>query len=510
MEIYDWDATAGNNNAAPPNGWPEFMQYSEVNNSAREGMAVLKRFYAAAISGTLVTAGTSTAYTLTSGQTFAAYANGQRFTFVAHATSTGAVTLNVDSKGAVAIVDARGNALGAGDLVQNGIYEVIKTATTFRIVNSLTSTSLQLQVGNTLRRAITTAGTSTAYAVAGGGLFNPYEDGQLLAFVPHVESGAAPTINIDAQGAEALQDSTGATIATGALRLGVPALAVRRSGAWRVIVDGVTITPYAKTLLDDADAAAARATLVVPGLTAPVNDFVFGSSTADADVVRWMPTDWGAGKPFFFIKKNATADSWNIGLWDGATPSGTLNILAGTLQRSGVPILTSDNYAETTFPCGVVAVIQDQKTQNSNGGVNSTADVARTLNVLTYNKNSAVSLTNGTTGVGGTANQFVLPAGTWRIDWRAPAYNSGAHRSIIHNVTDNVTVGIGSNGFSDQNATSDPSQSDSIGTCVFTIAASKTFELRHSTRSSYGGGDGWGFGSNKGTEVFSQVVISAA
>lgn len=510
MEIFDWDATAGNNNATPPNGWPEFMEYSAVNNTAREGMAVLKRFYTAAISGTLVTAGTSTAYTLTSGQTFAAYANGQRFTFVAHVTSTGAVTLNVDGKGAVAIVDARGNALGAGDLVQNGIYEVIKTATTFRIVNSLTSTSLQLQVGNTLRRAITTGGTSTAYTVAGGGLFNPYEDGQLLAFVPHVASGAAPTINIDAQGAEALQDSTGATIATGALRLGVPALAVRRSGAWRVIVDGVTITPYAKTLLDDADAAAARATLVVPGLTVSRNDFVFGTSTLNGDVVRWMPSDWGSGKPYFFLNKTSTPDRWLLGLWDGTDADGTIEVAVTSLLLNGFPILSANNYTDTTFPCGVVAVIQDQKTQNSNGGVNSTTDVARTLNVLTYNKNSAVSLANGTTGVGGTANQFVLPAGTWRIDWRAPAYNSGSHRSIIHNVTDNVTVGIGSNGFSDQNASTDPSQSDSVGTCVFTIAASKTFELRHSTRNSYGGGDGWGFGSNKGTEVFSQVVISAA
>lgn len=340
MEIFDWDATAGNNNAAPPNGWPEFMQYGEVNNSAREGMAVLKRFYAAAIGGTLVTSGTSTAYTLTSGQTFAAYANGQRFAFVAHATSTGAVTLNVDGKGAVAVVDARGNALGAGDLVQNGIYEVIKTATSFRIVNSLTSSSLQLQVGNTLRRAITTAGTATAYTVAGGGLFNPYEDGQILAFVPHVASGAAPTINIDSQGAEALQDSTGATIATGALRLGVPALAVRRSGAWRVIVDGVTITPYAKTLLDDADAATARATLVAPRLDGS-NIFTPGLSNVDFEWLRLQPSDAGTGKPYIYIRKSSVAADYEIGIWDGSSNAGTLSLSSGALLHSGNTVHTT-------------------------------------------------------------------------------------------------------------------------------------------------------------------------
>ena len=369
-------------------------------------------------------------------------------------------------------------------------------------------------------------GTANAITLATTPTCSPVE-GMVIGFVAEADSTGAVTVDLNTTGAVALQLG-GSALVGGEINNGQFHEIGFDGTAWQLLnpmvvagnfqpidsdltaIAALSTTSYGRSLLTQADAAAARSTLAVPGLTASENTFVFGTSTADADVVRWQPSDWGAGKPFISIKKNAIATIWTIGLWDGSGVGGTIDLNVTSLTHNGNDLLTTFDYADTNFVGGVVAIIQDQKTQNSNGGVSSTTDVARTLNVLTHNKNSAVSLAGGTTGVGGTANQFVLPAGTWRIDWRAPAYNSGAHRAIIHNVTDNVTVGIGSNGFSDQNATSDPSQSDSVGTCVVTIAGSKTFELRHSTRNSYGGSDGWGFGSNKGTEVFSQVVISAA
>lgn len=46
-EIEDWSQVAATNSDASPDGWPEGMDRSGVNDSAREGMSVLRRFYEA-------------------------------------------------------------------------------------------------------------------------------------------------------------------------------------------------------------------------------------------------------------------------------------------------------------------------------------------------------------------------------------------------------------------------------------------------------------------------------
>ena len=44
-DVKNWSTVASGNNATPPNGWPENMAPSAVNNSARENMAAIKRAY---------------------------------------------------------------------------------------------------------------------------------------------------------------------------------------------------------------------------------------------------------------------------------------------------------------------------------------------------------------------------------------------------------------------------------------------------------------------------------
>lgn len=99
-EIHTWDTTAANNNSAPPDGWPENMAYSAVNNCAREMMAALARDLRDR-NGTLVSGGVAPAYTLTSNRTIATLADGLIMAFRAHANSGGgAVTLNLNGLGA--------------------------------------------------------------------------------------------------------------------------------------------------------------------------------------------------------------------------------------------------------------------------------------------------------------------------------------------------------------------------------------------------------------------------
>lgn len=128
MDIFDWSTAAGSNGFAAPNGFPEGMNYSDVNNSAREIMAVLARWYADT-NGSLVTGGAGNAYTITPNRTVSAYVNGLEFGFRADRANTGAVTLNVSAVGASNVVHRDGSDLAAGEIRANGNYRVTYNST---------------------------------------------------------------------------------------------------------------------------------------------------------------------------------------------------------------------------------------------------------------------------------------------------------------------------------------------------------------------------------------------
>ena len=136
-ELNDWNVAAANNNDAPPDGFPENMNYSEVNNSARESMAVLKRFFAD-INGSLAAGGVADAYTLTLNASYTAYFDGFIFACTIPAANTTAdPTINVNAIGARTIKDYRGNAIGAGDLATGGLYLFADDGTNLRVVANL-------------------------------------------------------------------------------------------------------------------------------------------------------------------------------------------------------------------------------------------------------------------------------------------------------------------------------------------------------------------------------------
>ena len=134
-EINTWDKTAGNNNSAAPDGWPENMAPSAVNNSARENMAAAARLYAD-MNGTLTSGGAADAQTLTSNRTISAYAAGISFIFKAGFTNTGACTLNLNGIGAKAVKKKGGTALVAGDITVNEMIHVIYDGTDWDYENN--------------------------------------------------------------------------------------------------------------------------------------------------------------------------------------------------------------------------------------------------------------------------------------------------------------------------------------------------------------------------------------
>lgn len=331
-EIFTWDVAAANNNSAPPNGFPENMEYDEVNNAAREVMAVLARFVQGSLGGTKTTAGTQPAYTLVSGFTLGAYAAGQVFAFVAHATSTGAVTLNVDGLGAGAVSDARGNQLGSGDIVANGVYLAVRTASAFRVLGALTSASIQALASNTFSQAYLAGGTADAITVTTG-LFTAYANGQLIAFRAANNNTGACTINIDGLGAEALEDATSQALASGDIVAPRIYLCGRTNGEWRVLTSlPVDLATQVSGILAVANGGSGRADATAYGVICGGTTSTGAHQSVSVGTSGHMLTSNGAGAlPSFQNYAGVNRQAF--------TASGTWNKPSGFHADSPVQIL---------------------------------------------------------------------------------------------------------------------------------------------------------------------------
>lgn len=132
MTFWKWSKTPGDNGTADNScPWPEGMAPSQVNDSARGQMAALAK-YRDDISGKLLTTGTSTAYVISSNQSFdtAAHLDGAMIAFIPHVDSGAAPTLNVDGTGATAVRGRTGVNLPARALRAGSPYVVYYSQST--------------------------------------------------------------------------------------------------------------------------------------------------------------------------------------------------------------------------------------------------------------------------------------------------------------------------------------------------------------------------------------------
>ncbi|MGM4997852.1 phage tail protein [Tardiphaga sp. 538_B7_N1_4] len=122
--LFMWSQTASANATADSSvNYAEGQAPSSLNDSARAAMASVAK-WRDDISGAIVTAGTSTAYTVTSYSGFdtLAHMNGMMIAFTPHATNTGTVTLNVDGLGAKPLRGFPGVELPSGSLILGTPY----------------------------------------------------------------------------------------------------------------------------------------------------------------------------------------------------------------------------------------------------------------------------------------------------------------------------------------------------------------------------------------------------
>jgi len=116
-----WSQTAATNASADSSiNWAEGMAPSAVNDSARALMTSVAK-WRDDLNGSITTAGTSTAYTVTTNQD-AELAAGFLVAFVPHTTNGATVTLNVGSLGAKPLRTSPGVELASGVLLQGTPY----------------------------------------------------------------------------------------------------------------------------------------------------------------------------------------------------------------------------------------------------------------------------------------------------------------------------------------------------------------------------------------------------
>ncbi len=139
-ELQDYSTTANSNNASSPNGMPEDMAPSGVNDSWREGMARVAR-ERDDTQGVTATGGSSNAYTLAAVRDTAAAYVGEMFCFRANHTNTAAATLNVTPAGGSArgtkAIQQEGAAIGPGVITSGGVYFAVYDGTQYQLTGAV-------------------------------------------------------------------------------------------------------------------------------------------------------------------------------------------------------------------------------------------------------------------------------------------------------------------------------------------------------------------------------------
>lgn len=132
-----WSKTAASNDVIDAAAqFAEGQAPSSLNDGIRGAMSSVAK-WRDDIAGVLVTAGSGTAYTLTTNQIFASNGDGYTVQFIPGSTNTGAVTLAVDGNTAKPLRFLTGTDLPAGVLISGSLYQATyRLATTEWLLHS--------------------------------------------------------------------------------------------------------------------------------------------------------------------------------------------------------------------------------------------------------------------------------------------------------------------------------------------------------------------------------------
>ena len=144
------------------------------------------------------------------------------------------------------------------------------------------------------------------------------------------------------------------------------------------------------------------------------------------------------------------------------------------------------------------AIIADEKADTTVGGTFTSGSwQTRDLNTEITDPDTIVSI---------STNQFTLAAGSYLIQWSAPGFRCGAHKTRLYDVTGTAAIQEGSSSYQ---SFSQDVQSISNGSARVTPSGSNVYRIEHRcSNSASSGTTGFGEPSSFGDqEVYTSVTI---
>jgi hypothetical protein len=205
----------GSNSATGNLNLGGFKATNVANGTAATDAITLGQAQAQAYIWCGTSGGSANAQTLTPSPAITAYAAGQKFLFIAGATNTSAVTINVSGLGAKSIFLSETNAAATGYMIRQGfLYEIIYDGTQFIVLNQSAT-----QHANQFSYIGQSSGTANALVLTPTIPMLAYQFGVYNFFTNATNTGAV-TINISGLGAIALSTRDGQPLKAGQLQTG--------------------------------------------------------------------------------------------------------------------------------------------------------------------------------------------------------------------------------------------------------------------------------------------------
>ena len=141
--------------------------------------------------------------------------------------------------------------------------------------------------------------------------------------------------------------------------------------------------------------------------------------------------------------------------------------------------------------------VRDEKAANTAGGTFTSGSFqTRTLNTVVTNEIAGASL---------ASDQITLPAGTYEINAKAPAFGGARHKAKLRDTTGTVDLIIGSSEFT--GSVEDEAITNSIILGRFTLSVQSDLEIQHQIQSTQST-NGFGVESNFGViEIYTEAMI---